>query len=424
MNRIKKYDLIIVGAGPAGSVAAMDAAGAGLSVLLLEKRQEIGSPVRCAEGLGKKTLTQFVEPDPRWISRIIDGARLIAPDGGYVDIVSPGDGFILERKIFDRYLAERAATAGAEVRVKTMVTGLAIRDGAVEGIKIRNSHSSEIIEGKIVIAADGVESQVGRWAGLDTGSTLSGLDVCAQYHLAGVNLDKQEYCHFYFGKELAPGGYAWAFPKNGNSANVGLGIRPNSGRLPEQTAQYFLDKFVSEMFPGAVPVSFMMGSVPIDGKKLQLCGDGIMVVGDAAHQADPMTGGGITNAMTAGRLAAETAVSALEKGDVSLAGLRSYEAKWQKRLGRRFRHLVRIRDEIMDFEDETFNILAEKAGERRKATLFDIFKVALMNKPSLLWDMGQLILHGWFGKIENNDIRSQLAKSPDGTVSSGITGNI
>jgi len=110
---MKKYDVIIAGAGPAGSIAARETARAGLSTLLIEKRPEPGAPVRCAEGLGRATLETFVTPEPAWISRVINGARLVAPDGGYVDMTSDGDGYILERKIFDRRLVELAAEAGA-----------------------------------------------------------------------------------------------------------------------------------------------------------------------------------------------------------------------------------------------------------------------------------------------------------------------
>jgi digeranylgeranylglycerophospholipid reductase len=392
------YDVVIIGAGPAGATAARETARAGLSTLLLEKRQEIGAPVRCAEAVGYGSLSRFIEPNPKWIARVIDGARLVAPDGGFVDIVSPNNGFVLERKIFDRHLAELAAATGAEVRVKSRATGLVFHDNKVSGVCVRSGRAEETIGARLVIAADGVESQAGRWAGLETGCTLSGIDVCAQYLLSGVKLERPEYCYFYFGRDIAPAGYAWAFPKNGDTANVGLGIRPDPKRSVGETAKYFLDRFVSKVFPEAVPVSLVIGAVPRDGKRMKLSGPGIMVAGDAAHQTDPLTCAGITNAMTAGKLAAEAALKAFKKGDFSKASLSFYDRKWHKKLGKRVKHLDRLRNEIALFQDETYNKLVDMMGRGGRSSLFEIFRVAFASKPSLFIDIGKLLLYGWFGK--------------------------
>ena len=106
-----KYDVVVVGAGPAGSTAAYITAKAGLSTLLTEKRQEIGSPVRCAETISRVRLPKFITPDPKWIANVVHGARIVAPDGNSVDLFyhsNHKEGLVLERKIFDRRLAETA----------------------------------------------------------------------------------------------------------------------------------------------------------------------------------------------------------------------------------------------------------------------------------------------------------------------------
>jgi flavin-dependent dehydrogenase/NAD-dependent dihydropyrimidine dehydrogenase PreA subunit len=188
----RRYDLIVVGAGPGGSVAAWEAARKGLSVLLLEKRQEIGSPVRCAEGVTHEQLTSFIAPDPRWISATVTRAEFtVIGDGGRAKTTrgESGLGYVLERRVFDRTLAERAATAGAEVRVKTAATALVLDNGLVRGVRVRGPTGETSVECQVIIGADGVESRVGVWAGLDTTLRQRDAMACAQFLLAGIDVD-------------------------------------------------------------------------------------------------------------------------------------------------------------------------------------------------------------------------------------------
>ncbi|MDA1193412.1 MAG: NAD(P)/FAD-dependent oxidoreductase, partial [Candidatus Poribacteria bacterium] len=310
------YDVVIVGAGPGGSTAARFAAEAGLDTLLLEKRQEIGAPVRCAEGVSTRALKRFIEPDPKWVAQVINGCRLYAPNGRYVGLRSEGDGIVLERKIFDRRLAELAAEKGANVRCKARVTNVLKNDNdAITGVEVKWFGQTLSIDAKVVIAADGIESQVARWGGLNTISKLSDMDSCAQYLVAGLELEDSDYCYFYVGECYAPGGYAWVFPKRDNLANIGLGITPLHTARTGETAIDCLNRFMESHFPNASIVGQVVGGIPIDGHTRPISKAGLMVIGDAAHQADPMNGGGIINAMIAGEIAAGVAAEAIEVGD-------------------------------------------------------------------------------------------------------------
>jgi digeranylgeranylglycerophospholipid reductase len=338
-----RYDLVVAGAGPAGSMAAWTAAELGLSVLLLEKRQEIGSPVRCAEGVAYESLAGFLEPDPAWISAKVNQAQIVALTDGHVVERwqgAGGVGLVLERRVFDRVLAERAAGAGAQVRVKTCVTGTLRENGRVRGVAVEWQGQRREVAASVVIAADGVESRIGTWAGLDTRLRLKDAMVCAQYLLTGIDWDPG--CLGYWIDEtVAPGGYAWVFPKGHRRANVGLGIRADLGR---ETALRYLNRFVEReraLEPGS-PVTLVVGNVPIALPCSQLVGDGVMLVGDAARQVDPLTGGGIVNAMTAGRLAAQVAARALAAGDLSARGLAAYQEQAQQTLGRRLARNYRL----------------------------------------------------------------------------------
>jgi digeranylgeranylglycerophospholipid reductase len=358
----RRYDVVVAGAGPGGAVAAATAAGAGLSVLLLEKRQEIGSPVRCAEGIGRDQLLPFIEPDPRWISAEVTRAEITAAAGDQVRTLclEGGQGYVLERRIFDRALAERAARAGAEVRVKTAVSGLLVENGCVQGVKLRPAHlyapalaGDEVVEveANIVIAADGIEAQVGRWAGLDVQLPPGDTMVCLQYLLAGVDTDPE--CTAYtIDYGLAPGGYAWVFPKGNGRANVGLGVQADLWQAvaarQASAALGFLTRFIEsrpELARG-YPVCLIAGNVPVALSPRRLTAAGLMLVGDAARQVDPLTGGGIANAMAAGQMAARIAVEAIVCGDTSAGFLARYEEQWQATAGRKLQRNYRLREKF------------------------------------------------------------------------------
>lgn len=338
-----RYDLVVVGAGPAGSTAAWRAADQGLDVLLLEKRQEIGSPVRCAEGINREMLLRFLEPEEAWVCAEIDESRIVNDDTGEAQSFAGDEvGYVLERRVFDRALAERAAVAGAQVMVKSSVHGLIVDDGAVRGVRASQGDSTFEIEASVVVGADGVECMVGRWAGLNCVLPQRDCLVCAQYLLAGIDVDPT-CCHYYLGQELAPGGYAWVFPKGRGKANVGLGVQANFAQAP---ALEYLNRFIARhrFLEQGSPVTLVTGNVPVGVARGDIVGDGVMLVGDAARQADPLTGGGIANAMIAGRLAGEVAARAVALRDTSRAMLGEYQMRWTEERGGRMARNHRLRN--------------------------------------------------------------------------------
>jgi len=330
------YDVVVVGAGPAGSTAARYAAQAGLSVLLVDRRQEIGAPVQCAEGVAYEQLRPFVEPDPRWISATIRKASISCagmPGLSASSEASGAQGCVLERRVFDRALAELAVDAGARCVVKTQATGLLLEGGAVRGVRLEGLGGRQEVAARIVVAADGVGSLLGRWAGLPTRLPPRDLMTCAQYLMAGIDIDP-ECTYYYLDETIAPGGYAWIFPKGQGRANVGLGVQSDLAEMPPVE---YLNRFVERyrFLAQGSPVCLIVGGVPVSRPLERPVADGLMVVGDAARQVDPLTGGGIANGMTAGRLAAEVAVEAVEARDTSAAFLARYGQRWSQSLGRK-----------------------------------------------------------------------------------------
>ncbi|MCX7984997.1 MAG: NAD(P)/FAD-dependent oxidoreductase [Bacteroidetes bacterium] len=384
------YDIIVVGAGPAGSTAARYAAAEGASVLVLEKDRDVGYPVRCGEAVSHEGLIQFIDPDPRWIATTVTRFRLVAPNGCAVEPKLDGRGYILERRLFDYVLAQRAVQEGAHVVTKAYVYDLLrSSDGTVCGVKVVVKERTYEIRAKIVIAADGVESRVGRWAGISTNCSIKDMESCAQVTITGITVEPDR-LDFYFGSTVAPDGYLWVFPKGNHTANVGIGISVEAAK--RRSALQYLQQFLETHFPHASILTQIAGGVPCAKTNSVLVKNNVMLVGDAAHQVNPISGGGIISGMIGGMIAGQVAGRAIQQQNFAL--LDEYPALWHKRLGWRHELFYSIKEVISNFTDDTLNSIAESVLKlpEDKRTLGGIFRVALWNKPSLLLDLAKLFV--------------------------------
>jgi digeranylgeranylglycerophospholipid reductase len=380
-----EYDAVVIGAGPAGSIAARTIAQAGLSVLLLEKRQEIGSPVRCGEAVGCETVEKFIPLDPKWIAAEIDQFSLTNPQDDTVIMPPLEQTLVLERKIFDRELAHSAAKAGAEVIVKARVTSL-IKNARIEGVHVNVQGQPHEIRAKIVIGADGTESQSPRWAGLKSNPQLKDYYSAAQYLMTGVDVNPR-ICQYHIGWSLAPGGYCWVFPKGGQTANVGLvmWVDPKGTR----SAIDYLNDFVAARFPRSSILAQVVGGIPITNVLPQMVTDGYLCVGDAAHQSDPLTAGGITNGMHGGLFAAQVAIEAIKAKDVSARFLQKYERMWDAEFGKLYRRLYRIRHALLKVPEDRLSKIIHDAAQldAQAMSLKDIATIVMKSHPQLLLEV-------------------------------------
>ena len=391
----ERYDVIVVGAGPGGSMTAKTAAKEGLDVLLIEKRQQIGDPVRCAEGVNKVYLKEYIEPDPAWISAEVKGSKVYSPDGTMVEMseeLSGAEvGYVLERKVFDRALAREAALAGVEVMVKTRATGLLMEDGFVKGIKAEYMGKQYEIMADIVVGADGIESKVGRWAGIDTTLKPRDMCTCAQYLMTNIDIDP-DFCKFYLGNKIAPLGYVWIFPKGRNTANVGIGI---TGHMSgEVRALELLDEFINKHYPDGKKIEMVVGGVPVCGSIARTVSNGLMLVGDAARQSDPVTGGGIFNSMWAGDIAGKVAANAIRRSDVSAESLQEYEKKWRVELGRDLDMGMVVKERFTRMTDDELNTLAHslEGVDLGSTTLIGLVWALFKANKKLLWDLRSIFI--------------------------------
>jgi len=384
-----EYDVIVVGGGPAGTTAARHAAARGAAVALFEKDREIGIPVRCAEGVSHAGLSSELEIQPRWIAQKITSACLHAPSGAAVPLHSDQVGYILDRKNFDYDLGRMAAAAGVALFMKANVCGLILEEGRVGGVEVEHLGERRRVHARIVIAADGVESRVGRWAGLPTRTAMADMESCAQVTIGAYRGDP-EVIHFYFGRTIAPGGYAWIFPKGNGMANIGLGLAANEARA--RSAQTCLEEFLAREFPAAPVLTRVCGGVPCSNRLEETVAAGLLLAGDAAHQANPLTGGGILPGITGGRLAGETAAAAIAAGRCDRAFLQAYPRAWRKSQGDRQSQYYRLRKFVFSLTDAEYDALAGSvlALPPEKRSMLNIFKSALIRKPSLILDAVKL----------------------------------
>jgi digeranylgeranylglycerophospholipid reductase len=378
-----KYDVVVVGGRLAGSTSSLFASKGGLDVLMIEKRQEIGSPVQCAEFTTKDTFKILeMNPSKKYLCTEIEGVDFYAPNGKHFRVKGNNlygfmEGYVLERKIFDKQLAIESAKAGTDIMVKTTVKDLIIKDGYVGGVVAKHLGKTFDIKADIVIAADGLESTVANMAGLETVNQSEDIASCAQYEMVGVNLDPN-YLQIHQGGGIAPGGYLWIFPKGNSVANVGLGVRNT-----KETAYYYLNKFIKKL--DATPVELNIGGVPVSGPIDKTFSSGFMVVGDAAAQVDPVNGGGIKNSITCGRIAGEVAVEAIENEDTSSKYLKKYEDLWRLAIGKNLETSLKYRKIFEKLTDDDFNILA---GFLENKDLNSISKLSILrflkNYPHLI----------------------------------------
>ena len=385
----QEYDIIVVGAGPAGSMAARFAAKQGVSVLMLEKDRDVGYPVRCGEAISKAGVEEFITPDPKWIAATISKFSFNAPDGTEVILDFGEAGYVLERRIFDYELARTAADAGAEILTRAYVNGLIFGDGKVSGVKYEYQGEQKELKSKVVIAADGVESRVGRWAGLTTHIDFRDMESAVQITAANIPVD-QNTLYFYFGQDYAPQGYFWIFPKGDKKANIGLGVSGLIGK--KKSALSFLNDFMERYYPAAPVLTTIAGGVPCSITLDKISAPGIMLVGDAARQVNPLSGGGIASGMIGGSIAGRIAAEAVKMNKPDY--LLSYDKAWGDRLGKRHVTFDKIKNGIYNFSDEKFNKIAHAVNKLpyEKRTLGKVFTTALINQPSLLLDVARVFI--------------------------------
>lgn len=412
------YDVVVVGAGPAGSETARRLALSGRRVLMLEEHLEPGRPVQCA-GLIATNVFPLIDLDPHgeFHQQEIDGGHIVAPSGRRILLKSPRvHAHAVSRAGFDAALQERAVAAGAElVRGATYVdtqpdrvAGQVVHDITVlHRAKAGAESVRSRVRTRLLVGADGVGSEVARTNGfLDRPFVLSGLE----FELEGLDIPDPENVHVHTGQRIAPGYFAWIVPKGRHGARVGLCVdihRARGRSAIDCYHEYLKLPDVAALTAGGHEVDRIVGCIPL-GLRERLVGDGVALIGDAGGFAKPTSGGGIYMACWGAKHLAAVADRALGNGDTTGRGLHAYDRAVRRTIGRELRVGAAMHRVFREMSDAELDRLTRKVDDPRLLRTINrhgdidhpsrLLLPVISRRPSLLkyaWPATRELLRGY-----------------------------
>ncbi len=329
-----KTDILIVGAGPAGTYLAERLASKGIDTIIIEKKKEIGK--HACSGLVSKRLDDFVKIDSSLIENKIKGAAFRSKNTSFTIKREGTQAYVLNRPAFDRLMADRAESAGAEI-----LTGISFESYHTKDGLAYTKTDKETIQSKIIIGCDGTGSAVRKASGLDTGK---------KHQVNGIlgytdEKNNSDLVELFYGKDIAPGFFAWKIPR-GNRTEYGLASdRDHIGHFNRFIAEHNIkiDKTYTH------PICF--------GILDKTATDNILLLGDAALQVKPFSGGGIIYSFLCADIASEVIVKAVENNDFTSSALEIYDQRWKSVLAEKIELGLGIRktiDSLSDTELDTF----------------------------------------------------------------------
>jgi len=366
------YDVIVAGGGPIGSYMAYKLAGAGYRVVVLERRGKMGEPVCCAGIIGRECVDAF-NVDDSVVLRQVNGAEIYSPSGKCIRLWrEEPQAVVVDRAAFDMAMVNRAQDKGAEYILNTLVTDIQVGDEKIK-VEATQQEAKLELEARAAVIATGFGSRLIERLGLgEIGDSVIG----AQAEVETGDIDEIE---VYFGQEIAPGFFAWLVPISPSRALVGM--------LSRRSPELYLKKLISSLLAQDKIVSAEVKpcyrSIPL--KPLpRTRGERLMVVGAAAGQVKPTTGGGVYYGLLCADTGANCLQQALESDALSAKGLAGYERKWKKKIGRELR---------IGYWARRFY---EHLSDRQVDKLFDIMKSAGVDEALL---EAKELSFDWHGEV-------------------------
>ena len=385
------YDIIIIGAGPAGLCAGLHAL-AGRekpSVLLLDKIVPWEQPIQCAEGVGRLGLEEAIGTvKPSWIRQVISCACFHAPDGSTITYTDKSKGYIINRAQMQKDLAAEIAKNGAACLYDHGAACIGPLDGPCRRITLDNGRQ---VKARVVIDASGPVAGLARTERI----AWKPVDLEPAYFILAENIDlPDDMVHIYVAHNLAPGGYAWVFPRGKGAANIGIVVGSSfKGKI---NIRGLLDAFLARNFPSITIARRFAGAIPCGGQKRgPITLPRLIKTGDAASTVNPISRAGISEAMLCGGLAGDHALLMLKaKSEREMIGIgKSYEMIWRKKRGASHEKLAKAKNSMLAVPDTDYNKAARSLGaiNRDELTMSKIFRTALGRFPRLVWSLRHLM---------------------------------
>lgn len=386
------YDVIVVGAGPGGGIAAATAAALGLHTALVEEHAAVGTPTHCTGKLQVHAFREF-QLSPGLILNTLRAGAFYAPDGALVKVRRTlPDSHVVDRDAFDRWLAEDAQRHGAELVLGTRLQAAERRNGTMRVLGARAGKTLALTT-RVIIDAEGARPILPRTLGLSLPRRwVNGL----QYQVANIDLEEEDCPEIYLGADAAPGFFAWLMPLGGRRGRVGLCVDPLVAPRPPV---HYLERIMREhpiasrRLRRATVERKLAGPIPLLGAHRPSVTEGLLLVGDAAGHVKATSGGGIYFAMLAGRLAAYAAAEYVGGDRLALG---RYEDAWRRRFGRELRVTAVARRTLNQLTDVEVNRLVSAirddavlthAIEQRGDTAYQSRLVAPLLRQALRWSV-------------------------------------
>ena len=350
----EECDVLIVGGGPAGLVAAEAAAGLGVRTVLFERQNEIGYPVHTSGGSWISDMKALAIPENLYhpINKVI----FVSPHREVRLDYNPAVACVLDVRGVYQHLAGRAVAAGATLRVRHVVEQTIVENGRVLGVTAKNHVNERLsVQAAVTIDASGFSRHVG--VRIEMGKAFHRYGYGAEYDMYAPNYPQDE-LFLIMGSQFAPRGYAWAFPRGNGRVRLGVGVlHPDC----DDDARAYLDRIVrdlpqlSDKFKDASPVEYHTGLFPSEGPLERFSRDGLLLAGDAAGHGSTLVGEGIRFAIYSGQMAGTVAAQAVKDGNTSAAFLGRFDRKWRATFGRDMDISFLINKHIANYSDEQWD---------------------------------------------------------------------
>jgi digeranylgeranylglycerophospholipid reductase len=346
-----EWDVIVIGAGPAGCFTALQIVPSGFKVLIIEEHQEIGRPVQCAGLISPRTM-ELAGVDKSVVINNLTGLRVFSPLSASLHVESSSTlALAIDRTTFDQELAAKAENAGAVLLRGLSVEGIERISGGYRLTVAGKNKMTVTMDTKLLIGADGANSKVAKWLQLNHDNPK------AVMYAADVELQSAHtsLINVFLGQNFAPGWFGWMIPLDAKTCRVGTGFALVQ---PECSPRYYFQQLVNhypQIFKDLKIKRYTGGTVPI-GLMPKIYSSHAMLVGDAACQTKPISGGGIYMGLRGAQICGQIAVEALSEGNLSETKMSRYQMLWKKDMGEEIIRAMTHRESFLDFSDEDIEL--------------------------------------------------------------------